>query len=409
MYATALRCAGCAHAYPLDARYACDRCFGPLEPEYDLEAVRGVVSRERIAAGPHTLWRYADLLPTTAAPNALPVGLTPLLPAPRLAAALGLRELHLKIEGANPTHSFKDRVVSVASSKAVELGYTALACASTGNLAGAVAAQAAALGLEAFIFVPADLEREKIISAAVPGATVFAVEGSYDDVNRLCAELAYDRPWGFVNINVRSYYAQGSKTLAFETAEQLGWRLPDQVVAPIASGSLYTKLARGFDELVAVGLVEGDRPRLWGAQAEGCSPVATAWRAGADEVVPVRPDTVAKSLAIGAPADGGNALAVARRTGGGIAAVSDDEVIEAIGLLARTTGIFTETAGGVTVATLARLAREGALDPAGTTVALITGDGLKTPDAALRHVSTIEVAADVDEVDAALEPLVALR
>ena len=407
MYATALVCTNCAHVHPLDAHYACDRCFGPLEPEYDLDAVRAVISRERIESGPRTLWRYADLLPTRPAPNALPVGLTPLLPAPRLAAALGLRELYLKLETANPTHSFKDRVVSVASSKAVELGLTALACASTGNLAGAVAAQAAALGLEAYIFVPADLEREKIISASVPGATVFAVEGTYDDVNRLCAELAYDRPWGFVNVNVRSYYAQGSKTLAYETAEQLGWRLPDQVVAPIASGSLYTKVARGFGELVAVGLVEGALPRVYGAQAEGCSPVAKAWRDGSDQVVPVRPDTIAKSLAIGAPADGANALGVAHRTGGAIESVDDDEIVEAIGLLARTTGIFTETAGGVTVATLAKLARSGVLDPDGTTVALITGDGLKTPDAALRHVSTVSVEADVDAVDEALEPLVA--
>ncbi len=405
MFATALVCTNCEGRYPLDARYACDRCFGPLEPEYDLEAARTAVTRERIAAGPATLWRYAPLLPARPAPGALPVGLTPLLPAPRLAAELGLRELYVKVEGANPTHSFKDRVVSVASAKAVELGLDALACASTGNLAGAVAAQAAALGLDAYIFVPADLEREKIIAAAVPGARVFAVEGTYDDVNRLCAELAYDRPWAFVNVNVRSYYAQGSKTLAFETAEQLGWRLPDQVVVPIASGSLYTKVARGFAELVAVGLVEADTPRLFGAQAEGCSPVAAAFARGDDAVVPVRPATIAKSLAIGNPADGANAVAVARRTGGAIAAVTDDEMVEAIGLLARTTGIFTETAGGVTVATLAKLAAAGVLDPDGRTVALITGDGLKTPDAALGHVRTTEIAADVDAVDAALEPL----
>ena len=403
MFATELVCANCGDVYPLDARYACDRCFGPVEPVYDTDALRAVVTRERIAAGPRTLWRYADLLPACEAPGSLPVGCTPLIAAPRLAATLGLRELYIKVEGANPTHSFKDRVVSVASARAVELGLTALACPSTGNLAGAVAAQAAALGIGAYIFVPADLEREKIISAAVPGATVFAVDGNYDDVNRLCAELAYDRPWAFVNVNVRAYYAQGSKTLAFETAEQLGWRLPGQVIAPVASGSMFHKVHRGFAQLVDVGLVEGELPRQFGAQAEGCSPVAQAWARGEDRVQPVRPDTIAKSLAIGAPADGANVIAVARSTGGAVTAVSDDEIIEAIGLLARTTGIFTETAGGVTVATLARLAREGALDPAATTVALITGDGLKTPDAALRHVAPIAVAADLDAVDEALD------
>jgi threonine synthase len=408
MYATGLVCANCGDAYPLDARYACDACFGPLEPAYDVAALRRDLTRERIEAGPRTLWRYADLLPTVEAPGALPVGLTPLIRAPRLAAALGLRELHIKVEGANPTHSFKDRVVSVASSKAVELGLTALACPSTGNLAGAVAAQAAALGIAAYIFVPADLEREKIIAAAVPGATVFAVEGNYDDVNRLCAELAFDRPWAFVNVNVRSYYAQGSKTLAFETAEQLGWRLPDQIVAPIASGSLFHKIHKGFAQLVEVGLVEGELPRQYGAQAAGCSPVATAWERGEHEVRPVRPDTIAKSLAIGNPADGANALAVCRATGGAVAAVDDDEIVEAIGLLARTTGIFTETAGGVTIATLARLAREGRLDPDASTVAYITGDGLKTPDAALAHVRPIAIEADIDAVDAHLEPLAAV-
>jgi threonine synthase len=399
MYATGLVCANCGDTYALEARYACDRCFGPVEPAYDTEALRRDLTREKIERGPHTLWRYADLLPATPAPNALPVGCTPLLPAPRLAAELGLRELYVKVEGANPTHSFKDRVVSVASAKAVELGLTALACPSTGNLAGAVAAQAAALGLDAYIFVPADLEREKIIAAAVPGATVFAVDGTYDDVNRLCAELAYDRPWAFVNVNVRSYYAQGSKTLAFEVAEQLGWRLPDQIVAPIASGSLFHKVHKGFEQLIDVGLVEGELPRQYGAQAAGCAPVAEAWERGDSEIRPVRPNTIAKSLAIGAPADGANDLAVVRRTAGAVAAVADDEIVEAIGLLARTTGIFTETAGGVTIATLAKLAREGWLDRDACTVAYVTGDGLKTPDAALAHVEPISVEADVDAVD----------
>ena len=405
MYATGLVCANCGDSYPLEARFACDRCFGPVEPGYDNAAIRREVTREKIEAGPRTLWRYADLLPVRPVEGALPVGCTPLICVPRLAAALGLRELYIKVEGANPTHSFKDRVVSVASAKAVELGLTALACPSTGNLAGAVAAQAAALGLDAYIFVPADLEREKIIAASVPGATVFAVEGTYDDVNRLCAELAYERPWAFVNVNVRAYYAQGSKTLAFETAEQLGWRLPDQVVAPIASGSLFHKVHKGYAQLIDVGLVEGELPRQYGAQAAGCAPVAEAWDRGEHEVRPVRPDTIAKSLAIGAPADGANDIAVAHRTGGAIAAVPDDESVAAIGLLARTTGIFTETAGGVTVATLARLAREGRLDPDASTVAYITGDGLKTPDAALSHVNPISIEADIDAVDAVLDPV----
>jgi threonine synthase len=400
---TALVCTHCGAEHPLDARLSCDTCLGPVEPAYDYAGLRGVMTRERIEAGPRTLWRYIDLLPVSSPPaGGLPVGLSPLVPAPRLAKALGLRELHVKIEAANPTHSFKDRVVSVASAKALELGLEALACASTGNLAGAVAAQAAALGLEAYIFIPADLEREKIIAASVPGAHIFAVEGTYDDANRLVAELAYERPWAFVNFNVRPYYAQGSKTVAFETAEQLGWRLPDQTVAPIASGSLYTKIDRGFRELLEVGLVEGEAPIAYGAQAEGCSPVASAFARGVEQVDPVRPDTIAKSLAIGAPADGANALKVARRSGARIESVTDDEIVEAIGLFARTTGYFTETAGGVTIATLAKLARNGQIDPDGSTVAYLTGDGLKTPDAAFEFVAPHQIEADIDAVDEVL-------
>jgi threonine synthase len=403
MTAIALVCTNCGAEHALDARLSCDTCLGPLEPSYDYAALRGVMTRERIEAGPRTLWRYIDLLPVSSPPaGGLPVGLSPLVAVPRLAKALGLRELHIKVEAANPTHSFKDRVVSVASAKALELGLEALACASTGNLAGAVAAQAAALGLDAYIFIPADLEREKIIAASVPGAHIFAVEGNYDDANRLCAELAYERPWAFVNFNVRPYYAQGSKTVAFETAEQLGWQLPGQTIAPIASGSLYTKIDRGFRELLEVGLVEGDVPVSYGAQAEGCSPVATAFARGLDQVEPVRPDTIAKSLAIGSPADGANALKVARRAGGRIESVTDDEIVEAIGLLARTTGYFTETAGGVTIATLAKLARAGQIDPDRSTVAYLTGDGLKTPDAAAEFVAPYQIEADIDAVDAVL-------
>jgi threonine synthase len=398
MPAIALRCTSCDQRAPLEPQLACPSCMGPLEPELDPASLRGI-TRESIAAGPPSIWRYAPLLPVAPPGRGLQVGLSPLVPAPRLAAELGLRELHLKLETANPTHSFKDRVVAVAAAKAVELGLETLACASTGNLAGAVAAAAAALGLDACVFIPADLEREKIVAAAAPGARVIAVDGSYDDVNRLCVELAWELPWGFVNVNLRPFYAQGSRTLAYETAEQLGWRLPAQTVAPIASGSLYTKVDAGFGDLLRLGLVEGQAPRAFGAQAAGCSPVATAFAAGEQEVTPVRASTIAKSLAIGTPADGARALAVARRTDASIRAVDDDEIVDGIALLARTTGIFTETAGGVTVATLARLARDGELDPDASTVVYITGDGLKTPDAARSLVNPIPVARDADPYD----------
>jgi threonine synthase len=402
MKASALVCKGCGASYPLDASFACMRCFGPLEVAYD--GIQEPVSRERIEAGPRTLWRYADFLPVEPPGRGLPVGLSPLIAADRLADELGLRcRLFVKTETSNPTHSFKDRVVAVAAAKALELGFEALACASTGNLAGATAAAGAALGLPAYIFVPADLEREKILAAASYGAKVFAVDGSYDDVNRLCSELAYERPWAFVNVNMRAYYSEGSKTIALETAEQLGWRAPDRVVAPIASGSLYTKILQGFEQGRAAGLVEpGPAPVMHGAQGAGCAPVATAFASGSDDVLPVRPTGIAKSLAIGNPADGVYALEVARRTGGTIEAVPDDEIVEGIGLLAATTGIFTETAGGVTIAVLRRLAERGEIGEDETVVAYVTGDGLKTIDAVAQSVSTIPVPADVDAVDEAL-------
>ncbi len=401
MKATHLACKGCGATYPLEALFACDRCFGPLEVGWDESEP---VARDRIAAGPQTLWRFADFLPVAPPDRGLPVGCSPLIRADRLAAALGLDcELYVKTETSNPTHSFKDRVVAVAAAKAVELGYGALACASTGNLAGATAAAGAALGLPTYIFVPANLEREKIIAAAAYGATVFAVDGSYDDVNRLCSELAYDRPWAFVNVNMRAYYAEGSKTIALETAEQLGWRAPERVVAPIASGSLYTKILQGFEQGRAAGLIEpGPAPVMHGSQGEGCAPVASAFASGADAVVPVRPTGIAKSLAIGNPADGLYALGVARRTGGSIDAASDEEIVEGIQLLARTTGIFTETAGGVTTAVLRKLAERGEIGAGETVVAYITGDGLKTVEAVAPAVETITIPADVDAVDAAL-------
>jgi len=400
MYATHLVCKGCGSEHPLDARFACDSCFGPLEAAYDLEAIAAAVSRESVGSAPPTLWRWAAFLPVAPPGRGLPVGNSPLIRADRLAEELGLEcELYVKTETSNPTHSFKDRVVAVAAAKSLELGFEALACASTGNLAGATASAGAALGLPAYIFVPADLEREKILSAAAYGATVFAVDGTYDDVNRLCSELAYDRPWAFVNVNMRPYYAEGSKTIALETLEQLGWRVPDRVVAPIASGSLYTKILQGFAEARVAGLAEpGAPPAMHGAQGEGCSPVATAFAAGADEVLPVRPTGIAKSLAIGSPADGVYALDVARTTGGTIEAADDDEIVEGIRLLARTTGIFTETAGGVTAAVLRKLAERGEIGRGETVVAYVTGDGLKTIDAIEPTVETVAVPADPDAV-----------
>src|SRR5436309_3759269 len=338
-----LRCKECKTTYPLEARYVCERCFGPLEVAYPSRTSADPAElRRRIQAGPHSLWRYTDFLPVQAPPKgSLPAGWTPLLRADRLAEQLGLREVWIKNDAANPTHSFKDRVVSVALARARELGFDTIACASTGNLANAVAAHAAAAGLESYVFVPANLEEQKLLATGVYGTHLVAVDGNYDQVNRLCTELSAEHDWAFVNINLRPYYAEGSKTLAFETAEQLGFELPDRLVCPIASGSLFTRIARGFEEWLEIGLLEGELPTFHGAQASGCSPVATAFDAGQDFCRPVKPDTIAKSLAIGNPADGPYALDLARRTGGTIEAVSDDDIRDAVKLLARTTGIFT--------------------------------------------------------------------
>jgi len=373
---TGLRCRECGADYPADARHVCEQCFGPLAVAY----APFTVTREEIEAGPASMWRYAAFLPT--APRVdLGAGFTRLVRARNLARALGMREVWVKDDSGNPTHSFKDRVVSVAASRAVELGFTTLACASTGNLANSVAAHAARAGLRAVVFVPSDLESQKIVTTAVYGQTLVAVDGSYDDVNRLCAEIGDDLPWAFVNVNLRPYYAEGSKTLGYEIAEQLGWRLPEQVVIPIASGSLLTKVDRAFRDFVSHGLVDDTAYRVYGAQAEGCSPVATAFANGWEVCKPVRPTGIAKSLAIGNPADGPYALEVARRTGGAIQSVTDGEVVDGIRLLAETEGIFGETAGGVTVGTLRKLLRDGLLDPDATTVLLNTGEGLKTLDA----------------------------
>jgi threonine synthase len=405
-----LRCRECGHQYPAQALHVCDFCFGPLEVAYDYEAIARSTTRESIAAGPHTIWRYRDLLPVEdAAPVDLGAGFTPLVRADRLAAQLGLGELWLKNDTVNPTGSFKDRVTSVALTKARELGFKVAACASTGNLASSVAAHAARAGMQSVVFIPENLERAKVLMAAVYGGQVVAVRGNYDDVNRLCAELTSEYPdFAFVNVNVRTYYAEGSKTLAFEVAEQLGWKVPDHVVVPVGSGSQLTKIYKGFQELAEVGLLDEapDGLRVSGAQATGCSPVATAFAEGADAIRPQKPDTIAKSVAIGNPADGWYALDVVRRTGGGFGSVSDAEIVDGIRLLARTEGIFAETAGGVTIATLAQLARSGVVRPDETVVAYVTGNGLKTTDAVAPHVgptATIDPTIESFESEVDLE------
>jgi threonine synthase len=409
MPAQALQCKECHAEYPLEARYVCDVCFGPLEVAYDFSGLDPAGTRRRIQAGPQDLWRYADFLPFEQSPRtALAAGITPLVRADRLAERLGIREVWIKNDAANPTHSFKDRVVTVAVAKARELGYSVVACASTGNLANAVAAHAAAAGLESYVFIPSDLEEQKVLATGVYGTRLVAVHGNYDDVNRLCTELSADREWAFVNVNMRPYYSQGSKTLGFEIAEQLGWQLPDRVICPVASGSLFTKIARGFEEWIEVGLLEGDKPVMNGAQADGCSPVAHAFGEGWDVCKPVKPSTIAKSLAIGNPADGPYALELARATGGSIDAVSDDEIVEGIRLLAETTGIFTETAGGVTTAVLRKLAERGGIDPGERVVAVITGEGLKTLDVVRGSFQTYTIEPSVAGFEAAVpEPVVA--
>jgi threonine synthase len=413
MAVTHLQCKACKAEYPLEAKYVCERCFGPLEAAYDYSHLGGDVAalRRRIQGGPQNIWRYSDFLPTVggqpgpsgrlASRAGLPAGCTPLIRADRLAKHLGLREVWVKNDAANPTHSFKDRVVSVASARARELGFKVLACASTGNLANSVAAHAAALGLESYVLIPADLEEQKILATGIYGTKVVAVDGDYDDVNRLCTEISAERDWAFVNINLRPYYAEGSKTLAYEIAEQLGFEVPDRCIVPIASGSLYTKLARGFAEWRELGLVDGEAPRMNGAQADGCAPVANAYAAGEQVCQPVKAKTIAKSLAIGTPADGPFALDLARQSGGGIDSVSDDEIRQGIALLAQTTGIFTETAGGVTTAVLAKLAQRGDIDPQERVVLVITGEGLKTLDAVKGTFETTQIAPSYEQFETA--------
>jgi len=409
MSVESLKCKECGTAYELDASYFCENCFGPLEVAYDHSHLDVAEVKRQIQAGSQGIWRYADFLPFEGRPgDPLEPGLTPLLRADRLADRLELdAEIWIKNDAANPTHSFKDRVVAVAVAKAQELGFDTVACASTGNLANAVAAHAAAAGLDSYVFVPANLEEQKLLATGIYGTNLVGVRGNYDDVNRLCTQLAETRPWAFVNVNLRPYYAEGSKTLAYETVEQLGWKLPDRVVSPIASGSLFTKLGRGFQEWLDLGLVSGSQPIFNGAQAAGCSPVATAFAEGWEVCKPQRPETIAKSLAIGDPADGPYAIEHARRTGGGIDSVSDDEIREGIKLLAETTGIFTETAGGVTVGVLRKLAERGEIAAGEKVVVYITGEGLKTLDATRDTFQMHEIDPSLESFEAELRQEVA--
>jgi len=420
-FVSGLRCRECGREYPGEALNVCDFCFGPLEVVYDYATISEVISHDRITAGPLSIWRYHDLLPASGDdPVDIMAGFTPLLKAHNLGERLGLKNLYIKNDSVNPSFSFKDRVVSVAATKAREFGFETIACASTGNLACSVAAHAARAGLRSVVFIPSDLERGKVIGAAVYGPTMVAVEGTYDEVNRLCSEVGDNYPWAFVNINMRPYYAEGSKTLGYEVAEQLGWRIPDHVVIPSASGAMFTKIWKGFNELACLGLLDGVDALTFGpdqntvhhpaittrmhmAQAEGCAPIVTAWASGQTQIRPVRPDSIAKSLAIGNPADGIYALRVIKESDGSAYAVPEDQVVEGIKLLAETEGIFTETAGGVTVSALKYLAESGAIGADELTVAYITGNGLKTQEAVEGVVNPLFVRPTMSSFEEALQ------
>ncbi|MBI4220325.1 MAG: threonine synthase [Chloroflexi bacterium] len=399
-HAQCLRCRECGKQYPIEPLNVCEFCFGPLEVDYDYDAIRNSVSRASIKDGPHTIWRYDALLPVGREKAVdIGAGFTPLLRADRLARELGLNNLWLKNDAVNPSYSFKDRVVSVAATKALEFGIDTIACPSTGNLAGAVAAHGAKAGMRTLVFVPADLERGKIIGAAVYGPTVIAVKGNYDDVNRLCSELADSHRWAFVNINMRPYYAEGSKTLGYEVAEQLGWRAPDHAIVPMASGAMITKIYQGLQEFARIGLIDGVGTRMYGAQADGCSPIVKAFDSGHTHPRPEVPRTIAKSLAIGNPADGFYALKAMRDSGGGALADEEHEVAAGLRLLAQTEGIFTETAGGVVVSALRRLARSGAFRPDESVVAYITGNGFKTIEVIEASVKPIVIEPNVESFE----------
>ena len=404
-FVTALRCRECLREYGIEPISICDFCFGPLEPLYDYDSIARVISRDRIAKGPLTMWRYQDLLPVDGKDAVdINTGFTPLVRSKNLADLLGLEKLYIKNDSVNPSFSFKDRVVSVAATKAVEMGFDTLACASTGNLACSVAAHAARAGMRAVVFIPADLEHGKVIGAAIYGPVVVAVNGGYDEVNRLCSEVADNYPWAFVNINMRPFYAEGSKTLAYEVAEQLGWKLPQHAVVPSASGSLFTKIWKGFNEMASLGLVDGPvETRMHLAQAEGCSPIVKAFESEDDVVRPVKPDTIAKSLAIGNPADGIYALRCLHQSGGAAYAVPEEDVVEGMKLLAETEGIFTETAGGVVVAGLKYLVKSGAIKRDEATVVYITGNGLKTQEAVEDVVHPLSISPTMSSFEQAFD------
>jgi len=402
----ALKCRECGREYPLAATHVCEFDFGPLEVAYDYARIKQTLTRDAIARRPHTMWRYRELLPIALDPTVgFQVGFTPLVKADRLARRLGVRELWIKNDAVNyPTLSFKDRVVSVALSRARELGFTTVACASTGNLANSVAANAAAAGLKAYVFIPADLEQGKIVNSLIYGAHVIGIKGHYDEVNRLCAEIAGKFGWAFVNVNMRPYYAEGSKSIGFEVVEQLGWRIPNHTVVPMASGSLLTKIHKSYQELIKLSLIEESKYHVHDAQATGCSPISSAQKSGMDFFKPVKPDTIAKSLAIGTPADGFYALKVMKETNAAADDVTDDEIREAMKLLAETEGIFTETAGGVTVGVAKKLIASGKIPANDSVVLCITGNGLKTMDAIVGHVGrTREIRPSLREFESLLE------
>jgi threonine synthase len=398
-----LECRECGRTYEAAPIYVCDFCFAPLEPVYDYGTIAGRMSRESIKAGPESIWRYVDLLPVDSETPRIDIGagFTPLLKADRLGKALGIDNLYIKNDTANPTHSFKDRVVSVALTVARQMGFDTVACASTGNLANAVAAHAARAGLRSFVFIPANLEQNKIVTTAIYGGNVIAVDGNYDHVNKLCSEIAQKGEWGFVNVNLRPFYSEGSKTLAFEVTEQLGWQAPDHVVVPVASGSLLTKFRKGLEELHKVGITDAaPHTKVHAAQALGCNPVVTAIKSGVDTIRPVRPDTIAKSLAIGNPADGYYAVSAVNDTGGMGEDVTDEEIVSAIRLLASTEGVFAETAGGVTIGALKKMAESGAFKPGESVVALITGMGLKTAEALTGRVGpNVHISGDLEKFE----------
>ncbi len=406
-YVLGLRCRECGREFPQEPIYVCDYCFGPLEVVYDYDAIKSDVSRASIAAGPHSIWRYRPFLPLEGDRVVdLGTGLTPLTHAENLGRLLGLKRLYIKNDSVNPTFSFKDRPTAVAASKAREFGFDTLACASTGNLAGSVAAHAAKAGMRSFVFIPNGLEQGKIVGALVYGPNLVSVDGNYDDVNRLASEVAGKFGWAFVNINIRPYYTEGSKTLGFELAEQLGWEAPDHVIAPIGSGGMFVKVQRGLNEFAKAGLIAHKVTRMSGAQPDGCSTVVATFKRGDDNIVPVKPVTVAKSLAMGNPADGYYALNAIRDSGGSAEVATDAEIIEAMQLLAQTEGIFTETAGGVTIAALKKLAAQGAFRPDEVVVAIVTGNGLKTQEALYGQLSEpIRVTSSLRDFEAKLAAL----